>query len=65
LGYTVSGDYTNVDKYAKGKNLIREVTIGRFKTTTIFQNRDNKDKVVIEELGLVIAPVKLQELIRN
>ena len=65
LGYTVSGDCTNVDKYTNSKNIIKEETIGRFKTTTIYQNRDDKDKEIIKELGLEIAAVKLQELIIN
>lgn len=63
LGYTVSGDCTNVEKYAKGKNIIREEAIGKLKTATIYQNRDSKDKKIIKELGLDMAPVKLQELI--
>ncbi|HZK55980.1 MAG TPA: ABC transporter ATP-binding protein [Desulfosporosinus sp.] len=62
-GYTVSGDCTNVDKYAKGKNIIREETIGSFKTTTLYQTRDSNDQAVIKEFGLEICPVKLQELI--
>ena len=65
LGYIVSGDCTNVDKYTNGKNIIKEETIGRFKTTTIYQDRDGKDREVIKELGLDIAAVKLQELIIN
>ena len=62
-GYTVSGDYTNVEKYAKLKNIIREETFGKSKTITIYQERDSKDKDYIKELGLQVAPVKLQELI--
>lgn len=63
MGYTVSGDCTNVEKYTLGKNIIREETMGRLKTTTIFQNRDRNDKDLIKELDLEITPVKLQELI--
>jgi len=63
LGYSVSGDCTNVEKYAKGKNIIREETMGRFKTTALFQPRDGKDTDLIKELGLEIAPLKLQEII--
>ena len=63
LGYTVSGDCTNVEKYAKGKNIIREETMGKLKITTLYQHHDSKDKELINELGLEIAPVKLQELI--
>ncbi|MFA6808357.1 MAG: ABC transporter ATP-binding protein, partial [Eubacteriales bacterium] len=63
LGYTVSGDGTNVEKFTKGKNIIREETMGRLKRMTLFQNRDRDDKELIKELSLEIAPVKLQELI--
>ncbi len=63
LGYSISGDSTNVEKYAKGKNIIRQETIGRLRTTTIYQNRDSKDIEFINELGLEITPVKLQALI--
>ncbi|MGV8984497.1 MAG: ABC transporter ATP-binding protein, partial [Clostridium sp.] len=63
LGYTVSGDNANVEAYANGKNIIREETIGNLKMTTIYQNRDSKDKEVIKKLGLEIASVGLQELI--
>lgn len=63
LGYTVSGDSANVDKYTEGKNIIREETIGKFKTTTIYQNRDGLDNQVIKELSLEIFSIKLQELI--
>lgn len=62
LGYSVSGDCTNVERYAKGKNIIREETIGRLKTTTIFQSHDGTDTEFLKELGLEIAPVKLQEI---
>lgn len=65
LGYTISGDCISVEKYAKSKNIIREETMGKFKTTTIYQKRDSTDKELIKELGLEIAPVKLQELIIN
>src|SRR5665648_343517 len=63
MGYTVSGDCTNVEKYTLGKNIIREETMGRLKTTTIFENRDRNDKEQIKELDLEITPVKLQDLI--
>jgi ABC-2 type transport system ATP-binding protein len=63
LGYTVSGDAKNVEMYTKGRNIIREETIGNLKMTTIYQNHDSKDKEVTKELGLEIASVGLQELI--
>ncbi|MCJ7691037.1 MAG: hypothetical protein MUO60_17230, partial [Clostridiaceae bacterium] len=53
----------NVAAYSNGKNIIKEETMGNLKTTTIYQNRDSKDKEVIKKLGLEIASVRLQELI--
>ena len=63
LGYTVSGAEANIEKYTKGKNVIREQLLGNLKMTTIYQHCDDKDKQVIKELGLKITTVKLQELI--
>jgi ABC-2 type transport system ATP-binding protein len=63
LGYSVSGDCTNVEKYTKSKNILREETIGRLKKVTLYQNSDRKDKELIKELGLDLEPVKLQDLI--
>jgi ABC-2 type transport system ATP-binding protein len=62
LAYSVSGDSAGVDKYATGKNVIREETIGKFKAATIYQKRDNSDKNRIRELDLEITPAKLQEI---
>jgi len=63
LGYTVSGDAKNVEEYTNGGNIIREETMGNLKITTMYQNRNSKDKEVIKELGLEISAVRLQELI--
>jgi ABC-2 type transport system ATP-binding protein len=60
--YSVSGDGNNVDQYIQGKNIIREETIGKFKVATIFQKRENGDRVKIQELGLEITPARLQEV---
>jgi len=63
LGYSVSGERTNVEKYTKFRNILREETIGRLKKTTLYQSCDNSDKELINNLGLEIEPVKLQDLI--
>lgn len=62
LAYTVSGDSINVDAYTKGKNVIREETMGKYKSATIYQKRDSADKNAIRELALDITPARLQEL---
>ncbi|MBN2325372.1 MAG: ABC transporter ATP-binding protein [Spirochaetes bacterium] len=60
--YSVSGDGSRVDTYTRGKNIIREETIGKFKVATVYQEHDDSDKARIEELGLEITPAGLQEL---
>ncbi len=60
--YTVSGNHRGVDDYARGKNVIREESIGSFKAVTIFQRRDNADKEAARKLGLEISPARLQEV---
>lgn len=62
LAYKISGSSENVDQYTKGKNVIREETMGKFKAATIYQKRDNADKASIDKLGLEITPARLQEL---
>jgi ABC-2 type transport system ATP-binding protein len=62
LAYTVSGDAESVDKFASGKKIIREETIGKFKAATVFQKRDDEDKSRILELGIEITPARLQEV---
>jgi ABC-2 type transport system ATP-binding protein len=62
LAYSVSGDNASVDQYSKGKNVIREETIGKYKVATIFQKRDSADKELARELGVEITPARLQEM---
>jgi len=62
LAYSVSGDGNSVDRYIRGKNIIREETVGKFKVATIFQKRENGDRAMIQELGLDITPARLQEV---
>jgi ABC-2 type transport system ATP-binding protein len=62
LAYSVSGDGDSVDRYTRGKNVIREETIGKFKVATIFQRRENGDRARIQELGLEAIPARLQEV---
>ena len=62
LAYSVSGDGTSVDKFTFGKKVIREETIGKFKSVTVFQKRNNSDKSHVQELGLEITPARLQEV---
>ncbi len=62
LAYSVSGERANVDKFAQGKNIIREETIGKYKAITIYQKRNDREKVQAEELGLEITPARLQDV---
>jgi ABC-2 type transport system ATP-binding protein len=62
MAYSISGNGANVDKYTRGKKVIREETIGKFKAVTVFQKRDDSDKGRIEELGLEITSARLQEV---
>ena len=62
MSYSVSGECLNVDNYIRGKNVISEETMGKFKVATIYQKRNKEDKNYIQELGLEITPAKLQEL---
>jgi ABC-2 type transport system ATP-binding protein len=62
LAYTVSGSQENVDRYAAGKNVIREEALGRFKAATIYQNRNGTDQEALAQLGLDLTPARLQEL---
>lgn len=63
LAYTVSGGQENVDRYTPGKKVIREETLGHFKTATIYQQRSSTDKENLTQLGLDVTPAGLQELI--
>ncbi len=60
--YTVSGSQENVDRFAVGKKVIREETLGRFKSSTIFQKYDDADHESLTKLGLDMTPTRLQEL---
>ena len=62
LAYTVSGDSAGIDEYTRGKNVIREETMGQLKAATIFQKRNSNDRDKIRELGLEITPAGLQEV---
>ena len=62
LAYTVSGSQEDVDRYAAGKNVIREEALGRFKAATIYQKRNGTDQEALAKLGLDLTPARLQEL---
>jgi ABC-2 type transport system ATP-binding protein len=62
LAYTVAGDQNNVDRYVAGKNVIHEETLGRFKTSTIFQKRNGSDHEDLARLGLDVNPARLQDV---
>jgi ABC-2 type transport system ATP-binding protein len=62
LAYSVSGDASSVNEYARGKNVIREETIGKYKVDTIYQKLDGEDRERISGLGLEITSAGLQEV---
>ncbi|MBN1191191.1 MAG: ABC transporter ATP-binding protein [Dehalococcoidales bacterium] len=62
LAYSVSGEEASVDSFTRGKKVIREESIGRFKTATIFQKRDSGDRSRLQELGLEATSARLQEV---
>jgi ABC-2 type transport system ATP-binding protein len=62
LAYTVSGASTDVEKYALGKNVIREESFGNLKSATLFQNRTRADRDAVRDLGLEITSARLQEI---
>ena len=62
LAYTVSGDQESVDRYLAGKKVIREESLGRFKTAMIYQERNGIDQSELARLGLDLTPARLQEL---
>jgi ABC-2 type transport system ATP-binding protein len=62
LGYTVSGSQENVDRYTAGKKVIREESLGRYKSATILQKRSSPDQESLAQLGLDLTPARLQEL---
>jgi ABC-2 type transport system ATP-binding protein len=62
LAYSVSGNCASVDKYLQGKKVIHEESLGTYKSATVYQQRNGSDKSLVEELGLEIAPAKLQEI---
>ncbi|PKO14996.1 MAG: ABC transporter ATP-binding protein [Chloroflexi bacterium HGW-Chloroflexi-10] len=62
MAYTVSGAQENVDRYAAGKRIIREESLGKYKALTIYQEAGNLDKEALIRLGLEITPPRLQEL---
>ena len=63
--YSVSGDSEKVDAFSRGKNVIHEEAIGKFKAVTIFQQRENGDKARMQELGLELIPARLQHVFIN
>ncbi len=62
LAYSVSGDESRVDEYARDKNVIRSEAIGKYKVDTIYQKLDGEDRARISELGLEITPAGLQDV---
>jgi ABC-2 type transport system ATP-binding protein len=62
LAYTVSGSQENVDRYASGKKVIGEETLGRFKAAAIYQERSRADQAALAQLDLELTPARLQEL---
>lgn len=60
--YIVSGEASRVDKYIQGRKCISIEAIGSFKSATILEAANNKDKALAEELGVEFAKAELQKL---
>jgi ABC-2 type transport system ATP-binding protein len=62
LAYTVSGKQEQVDRFTRGKPVIREDSLGNYKAATIYQARNGLDRQALADSGLDITPPRLQEL---
>lgn len=60
--YVVSGEASRVDKYIQGKKCISIEILGSFKSATVFEAVNNKDKVLAEELQVEFAKAELQKV---
>lgn len=60
--YTVSGEATKVDKYIEGKKCIGEEVMGKFKSVTVLESIQDKNKDMLKELDLEINKAELQKL---
>ncbi len=65
MAHTVSGEAGKVDQYTRGKNVIHEETMGKYKAATVYQKRDSADKEALSRAELEITPAGLQELFIN
>jgi len=61
-GLTISGASANIDKFAKGREILNTQTLGSFKRITIFGNISDTDYILAQELDLEISSVSLQDL---
>jgi ABC-2 type transport system ATP-binding protein len=62
FAYTVSGSQADVDHFTAGKKIIREETLGRYKSATIYEKRNGSEQVELSNLGLELSSTGLQEL---
>lgn len=60
--YTVSGESEKVDQYVAGKQCAGMEVMGRFKSVTVLEDRQQVDQTLARELGLDIDKVELQKL---
>jgi ABC-2 type transport system ATP-binding protein len=60
---TVVGDIAAVDAFVGGREVLHRESLGRVASVTVLGALDTADRVRLNELGLDVAPVSLQQLI--
>lgn len=58
--HSVSGEAGNVDEYARGKQVVFEQSMGKFKTATVLDS--DKNQSLADSLGVELSGVELQKL---
>lgn len=60
--YTIAGEASNVDEYIKDRKYIGEEIMGKFKSVTVLESLENKNKDLAKKLNLEFSKVELQKL---
>lgn len=60
--YTVSGEEGKVDEFVRGRNVIHQESLGRFKSAAIYEPCSDSDRAAAGALGLDVTAAPLQKL---
>lgn len=60
--YTVSGEDVKVDEFMKGKKVIYQESLGKFKSAVVYEPCGDRDRAVAGTLGLDVTTAPLQKL---